>query len=695
MGSLATFFNLLANPPGDLIYHLVIGLALTLTCAIAASHLQREKLNIYARRTLIGGSLLLVFQIFLFVLRFIQPNFGFQDDFLYPLIERLVHSLSALWLIWLLLPAEKLRALNRISIISSVILILLFAASFLILQNYRPTNREDFNVLDISWQIIPILLALLGLFYSFFNSYPQRLVSILILLLLTLGHLLQILFRDILVTTMGAVRLAQTLALPWILVIIQRFNHIVDLVPKNDSPPQDDLAELRLDIKPLLLDLLLKINLSQTDEGKIQSIVKALSLAAVADICYVVKVPPGMGKLEVLLGYDLIRETFQKPDALARENLPTIMDAWEQCQPLILRQGHIDSQDASTLGTLIKYHPIGQCLAYPLNLSDQTLLGGIIFLSPYTGKVWGGQTLLMMDQIKDSLTQVLFLPGPLQKTNQALSQAHVQLNILADEVVNSRNTLKEIESKLNEKETDIKRLKAKYQIEKMAAVKQFDLMNKRITELSSQAAIQQKINEQISMLQTEVRQLSSDRERLSLELSRSNALVRELQTQTGQTGPIRLSLDTQIISLDSIAANIKLQLSSQLRNKQIELEIQNPDGRQMIKTDPELLQTVLFELLTNAIQASKRGSSIHFNQFISFEMGMLTFQVTDYGDGLTQAEQSALFSALHETIPGIGNVKSIRNAIRAIRVLNGKIWLKSKKESYTTFRCEIPVRIVD
>jgi chemotaxis protein histidine kinase CheA len=45
--------------------------------------------------------------------------------------------------------------------------------------------------------------------------------------------------------------------------------------------------------------------------------------------------------------------------------------------------------------------------------------------------------------------------------------------------------------------------------------------------------------------------------------------------------------------------------------------------------------------------------------------------------------------------PGIGSIQSIREAIRAIRVLNGKIWLKSKKGEFTTFRVQLPVRIID
>jgi sensor histidine kinase regulating citrate/malate metabolism len=107
------------------------------------------------------------------------------------------------------------------------------------------------------------------------------------------------------------------------------------------------------------------------------------------------------------------------------------------------------------------------------------------------------------------------------------------------------------------------------------------------------------------------------------------------------------------------------------------------------------LQTALYELLTNAILATEYGGTIRLEQKISLEMGMLTVQVTDFGVGLTQAEQTALFSAQHEVIPGIGSVPAVRNAIRAIRVLNGKIWLKSKKVSYTTFRFQIPVRIID
>jgi len=115
----------------------------------------------------------------------------------------------------------------------------------------------------------------------------------------------------------------------------------------------------------------------------------------------------------------------------------------------------------------------------------------------------------------------------------------------------------------------------------------------------------------------------------------------------------------------------------------------------MIRTDPSLLQTVLSGLIKNAIQASEPGNKIQLSQTLFLETGMLIIQVTDLGEGLTQDEQRILFNGEQSRIPGIGNIQAIREAIRAIRLLNGKIWIKSKKDAFTTFRVQLPVRIID
>jgi signal transduction histidine kinase len=689
--NLSAFLLILTKPPADLIYHLVVSLAIILTGGIALYVRKESPKENQSHHTLIGCSILLLLQILIFGLRFINPN-NFP---LFPLIERSAGILTVVWLIWTFAFDDKLTILTVFNIILSIALSIIVGVSLLINLNSEFILSLLLFIGDLLWQCIAIGFALIGILLAVMKRPHHWGVMILILILISLGHIFQILLHGKLQYTMGAVRLAHTLSLPWVLTLIQRCQKDQDRAPLVEIEKPDGMHEQPVDTKPALIDLLLKINITQSGEEKKQAIMRALSLSVVADVSYLIGIPEETDKLHIIAGYDLIREVDLKPDTLVREDLPQIMTAWQANQALVLSQTDSGSRDRNTLAMLLKYHEIGNLFAYPLGLADDPLVGGIIFLSPYTGKEWGERTRQLMDEIQATLSKVLFMPDPHEETWLALNQTQLQVDALSKQHERLRQALTEKESLINEKENIIKELKARYQIEKMETVSSQERMKARIIELTTQLSIQQNVLNQLEQLKTEIRQLTSEREQLNLALSRANTMVKDLQTQTGQTGPIRLSIDSQIISLDSIAANVRLRVATPLAQKNIDLEINNPDGRQMIKTDPELLQTALLELLTNAIIASQPGGTIRLDQKLSLEMGMLTIQVTDFGDGLTQTEQSDLFSGQHETIPGIGNVESIRAAIRAIRVLNGKIWLKSKKASYTTFRVQIPVRIID
>jgi signal transduction histidine kinase len=247
---------------------------------------------------------------------------------------------------------------------------------------------------------------------------------------------------------------------------------------------------------------------------------------------------------------------------------------------------------------------------------------------------------------------------------------------------------------LDQQEKYIQQLKNELRTFNSDADQRIETLQLQIENLKAALSSQQ-AGPDLEQMQSEIRQLTNENEQLQIMLSRANARIRDLETQAGQTGPIRLSMQNQIISLDSVAANVKLQINQQLQQKHLNLEIINPDGRQMIKTDPELLQNILLGLLENAIQVSQAGNAIQLSQRLSFETGMLIIEVTDFGEGLTPEEQKAFFSADYNAMPGIGSISAIRNAIRAIRVLNGKIWLRSKKWNFTTFRVQLPVRIID
>lgn len=692
----STIFNILTNPPGDLIYHLVssFALALTLIFAIVNNHLSNQKQRV--QHVLLGCSILLAIQITVFGSFHVINNLIPTNDLIFSFIERLASTLTIIWLVWTYIEDDQHFILTGITIFLSLILMLITTAIIVTVNLQPPTINIRESAVLILWHIGSFLLILISLILIFTKRPHLWIVLTAQLVVLAAGHILQISLVNPPIFHMGAVRLTQILSIPWIIVLIQRFprqttdNQFIEFIDQK-AENQHSLV----DTKPTLVNLLLKVALHERSAEKFKSIVQAIGFSAVADICYLVQIPADKSKIQLIAGYDLIREVFLPTSTLSRDDLIHIMDAWEENTHCTLSKEHSSTLDFNSLTLLLNYHQIGNLLAYPLSTPDQPLAGGILLLSPYTNKHWGKNTIKLLDEIKDTLSQVLFNPDPQERLKSILNQKHILINKLLEEQEGLTQALVETETALMDRENLIKQLKANYQIEKIETVKNINLMKDRISDLTEKISSQKEISSQVEQLKTEIRLLVNERDQLKSALAQAHQQIENLDTQSGQTGPIRLSLDNQIISLDSIVANIRLKVAEQLQQKNIDLEVINPDGRQMVKTDPELLQSAVFGLLQNAISASEQGGTIQLSQKIFFETGMLIIEVTDFGEGLTQKEQADLFNAEHEAISGIGNIQSIRDAIRAIRVLNGKIWLRSKKQAFTTFRFQLPVRIID
>lgn len=797
--NLSTILNILAKPPGDLVFHLVVGLALIITGGYAIIKLGKTKEGSQQRSFLIGCGILILLQLGLFGFRANNTGTTFVAVNFFQFYERMTATLTILWLIWAFFDDEERILTTDLNLLLSFALIVLAVASVFVRPRVMYMDMFNPLLLDVIWQTIALVLITLGLLLAFFTKPLEYKTLVAILTVLGVGHFIQILLVAFTNWQMGAVRLAQMITMPALYTVVKplsgkvrqaqqrkatikpfiaqakaksmakkqtkaqsktqaitqakgqattevkaqakskaktrnkakvKFNPITRLQqlikgptttsdsstsdridylkqrlqpkPRNThipNPPEPSPAggniEMTADTKPALVNSLLEISLSPTRDERYQAIVRALSLSVVSDICYLIEISESQDKLHVLTGYDLIREVPLKPDTLTTTDLPLIMDAWRAYQPIELSQNGSKVRDMRTLASLLNHHTAGNLFAYPLGLPDEPLAGGVIFLSPYTSKPWGEKIRQLMDEIHGTLTNVLYLPTHDEQRLQKENQKQLSIFTLEEEIERLRQGLADKDARIHENEITIKGLKAKYQIEKMEAISNLERMKSKIAELTAQVAHPGQHNAQKEQLLNEIRLLTDEREQLRLALSRANSMIAELRTESGQTGPIRLSLESQIISLDSIAANVRLRVATQIQQKNLVLEIHNPDGRQMIRTDPELLQTALHELLVNAIRASEAGGTVKLNQKLSLEMGMLIIQVTDFGEGLTQAEQADLFSAQHEDIPGIGDVQAIRNAIRAIRVLNGKIWLKSEKAAFTTFRFQIPVRIID
>jgi len=552
----------LASSPGDLIYHLVISLALILTILTALS-----KKGPRARHILVGCSILLFFQILLFSLRMIDRNVVFSDLLVYPSIERQLSAMTVIWLVWTFHENDNRFLLTGLSIFLSLTLVLLTTA-LLVLGKFLPQySFIHESMFEILWQVTTLLLILIGIILTVSRRPSQWVVAVAILGTLSMGHILQIINLNTETWQMGSVRLAQTFSLPWLMALVQRLgtpNHD-ETYTSNDLPT--DHKNILVDTKPKLVDLLLNISLQETRDKKLKAIVPALSLSLVSDICYLVETTQEEDNLELIAGYDLIREEYLPAPSLTQDELPTVMEAWKVNCVSKLSQAQANSQDAATFKALLQYHSIGNLLAYPLSRPDGSLIGGLIFLSPYTNKQWPEESIAFLDEIKENLIEVLFSMDPRERLQRALEQAQINIKTLLDEKEKLAQGLVEKDTAIHNMINTIKQLKAKYQIEKIETVKSIEEMRATIKELTSRTESKTETTHQLAQLQQKIRRLSAERDQLNKALTQATARIKDLEKQSGQTGPIRLSMDKQIISLDSITANVRLQISRSLQNE--------------------------------------------------------------------------------------------------------------------------------
>jgi signal transduction histidine kinase len=682
-----TLFTSLGRSPWDLVYHLVVGSALLVLLSVAkrgASPRSKPQNHL-----LVGAILLFSLQLLLLIL---NKEFNLPDRLpalQADLVESLVHALSLVWLIWTFIEQDESFLVTGAAIFTSLACVLWGAASLGLVLLQPAFLPADNTWMLAVWDLGGFILSAIGCLVMWVKRPQGWGVGTALLLVLGLGHGLQLFITEIESLRPGALRLAQTLSFPWILVLVQR---LMAARPGALSEPE---AARQTDSKPALVDELLKLSQLEKVDEKHQAAARALSLYLIADMCYLVEIDKAENSLRLLAGYDLIRECPLPTPRLSKEDLPNILKAWEKAEPYQPNHPPINIRDAAALTEIFNYHRIGRVLAYPLPAGDQGLKGGVIFLSPYTDKAFNQSALNLMAQIESTLADVLFKPGPEARLSAELAETRQKLSQFQDKARKFSQALSDAHETQSKQEKEIGQLKARYQIEKLKIVKEMDACEEKIVQLSAQAALHQQDIARLEALKSHIKELTAEKEGLARELSQAATRIADLEGEIRSASVIKSPAQNEILSLDAIAANTELSFSSRCQQREVSLEIANPDGGQLIKTDPGHLQTLISSLLENALLACQPGGLIHFQIKLSYETGMLQIQVTDSGEGLTSGEQRALFDQTEEPPAGIGSHQALREAVRMVQSLNGKIWLRSQPGESTTFRVQIPVRILD
>jgi signal transduction histidine kinase len=186
-------------------------------------------------------------------------------------------------------------------------------------------------------------------------------------------------------------------------------------------------------------------------------------------------------------------------------------------------------------------------------------------------------------------------------------------------------------------------------------------------------------------------------ERIKASTERIGGLVDDLiQVTTMETNPVEIKYEA--VDLNLIIDNAVAYTSTQIREKNITLQLDTSGIPPQVNTDREALQQILIHLLQNAGSASPTDGTIGLHIHIQKQENKdyLQIEVSDTGGGIASEDLEHVFQrryrADHPLIQGLGDTSvglSIAKAL--VDAQKGRIWVDSKPSIGSTFSVLLPI----
>lgn len=115
-----------------------------------------------------------------------------------------------------------------------------------------------------------------------------------------------------------------------------------------------------------------------------------------------------------------------------------------------------------------------------------------------------------------------------------------------------------------------------------------------------------------------------------------------------------LELDLSVVSVSEVIAALQSALADRLKQAGVQLQIAIAPDLDRFVADEQRLTQILYNLLSNAIAFSPKGSAVQLSSRIDCN-GMLAFTVRDHGAGIPEAYQAQIFEPFESQSNGSGH----------------------------------------
>lgn len=442
--------NLLSVPPGNLVYHLTIAMALAVILSLARVYRTKASPSPASDWMLAAGGLLALRLTLLAIdgLGLVKKTSG---GTLLPTFERFVGLVGLLAFIWLCkLPTPKTaKWILLIGFALSMIALILSPVFLHFFEENEPFNHTK---VDAGWSLFHLGLAILAS------------VALLVLrpkgwdfafgpfILLTVGIMLHISLGPWNTSSAGFVRLSEIAAYPLFAILAAHSlaSHKLEAPPAEGKAPTPMQSSNLMMFMEALSDLG-KVMQVQEQAELAQSIVKIIATRMDADYCLLIIPSDKKEQIALATGYDLQQGSYLRSKTIQSKELPLISHALQHGKSIRI-QDQRGLQDMHTLKTILGQSQIGPGMFIPFSAGEIAFGGLLLISSPAIGP-WSS----IDHEIAERLASILSQRFMELKRSNALDEARKQQRKLAQ----AEQRLQTLEREKRQVEQALQSMKAK------------------------------------------------------------------------------------------------------------------------------------------------------------------------------------------------------------------------------------------
>jgi signal transduction histidine kinase len=396
------FAILLTDPPGNLIYHLSIAMAMGVILSLALIYRTKLKNTIAQRCIIISGAVLAFQLIFLFIDGLVLFDLMKMSN-LIAATERFVILFALLAFTWILdLPTPRYSRLFLAAGLALTLLVLL--ASPKLMSGASPSDTLNNTGFDIAWSFVFLIITLFGAI-TLVTLRPKGWdFAVSPFALLSIGVLLHIAYGPKTAYSAGYVRFAEIAAYPLFAALTARAlaSSHTDIVFEAQElfqePASLEVTTLTVAISDLAT-LFTSADQSRLASNAVEIIAKRMN----SDYCLLIIPSENEEKLAIVAGFDLFQDRHIPQKSLSSKNLPIIVDALHNGKSLII-QKELSAHELRALKPVISQGISGPTLLIPLS-SGKRVLGGFLLISHSARQLWSSKDRETMELLASLLFQ--------------------------------------------------------------------------------------------------------------------------------------------------------------------------------------------------------------------------------------------------------------------------------------------------